>query len=642
MNRPILIALIGYIIGILWGLYFKISVVLLFIVLWSMYFILKKNKYIKIFMKSKILILVTACAIISNIIVINLNNNYENKYKNIDKNKFEAIVVSSKKLKKYHVEYKVKILSVDKNTYFKGTHILLKVSTKNKQILKYGDKIEFIAEFTKPTKQRNYGGFDYSSYLKSIGLYGTAKTENVKVIQQNKGNIIARLCSNIANKIEEIIFKVIPNKDNRNLLLGILLGNDDALDKQVKGYFKDSSLSHIMAVSGMHVSYVILAVSIILAKTNISKNGAKILTIFVIIFFMFLTNFSPSVVRAGIMGSLVLGSSILYRKNDIATSMSIALFFILINNPFSIMDIGLILSFFGTIGIVLLNKNILNLFNTKDTKALKLNKSNIFQKMLIKIKEAISVSISAQIFILPCTMLLFNTVSTTFLFSNLLVSFIIGSVIILGFITIIVSIKFIFLGEILGLIVNCLLEILIIISKFFSKIPFTKLIVKTPDISFILIYYITIIFISYVYYLKKKEKIRYTQKKLLTFVENVRSTVVKNKKMLISIILIFIIINTVYRAIPTDLLIHFIDVGQGDSCLVITPQKNTILIDGGGSRDTDEFDVGESTLLPYLLDRKINKIDYIVISHFDADHARFYPIFVTRNKSEKCYYRKAI
>ena len=79
----------------------------------------------------------------------------------------------------------------------------------------------------------------------------------------------------------------------------------------------------------------------------------------------------------------------------------------------------------------------------------------------------------------------------------------------------------------------------------------------------------------------------------------------------------FFIINI----IPKNLKIHFIDVRQGDSTLIITPDKKTILIDGGGS-EFGNYDVGESTLLPYLLDRKIKVIDYIIISHFDSDHVR--------------------
>ena len=93
----------------------------------------------------------------------------------------------------------------------------------------------------------------------------------------------------------------------------------------------------------------------------------------------------------------------------------------------------------------------------------------------------------------------------------------------------------------------------------------------------------------------------------------------KNKKYL-SIILIFcLVILLILNFIPQNLKIYFIDVGQGDSTLIITPLNKKILIDGGGS---ENYDIGENILLPYLLDRGIKHLDYIMISHFDTDHVR--------------------
>ena len=92
------------------------------------------------------------------------------------------------------------------------------------------------------------------------------------------------------------------------------------------------------------------------------------------------------------------------------------------------------------------------------------------------------------------------------------------------------------------------------------------------------------------------------------------------RKIIIGILIICIIV-LILRIIPQKLQIHFIDVGQGDSSLIITPMKKSILIDGGGSLN-DSFDVGEKTLLPYLLDRRITKVDYIIITHMDQDHVR--------------------
>lgn len=623
MKRPVLIALIGYLIGILWGLYFKISIVFLFIVGCCLYLLLKiikaksALKYLKVFFNWKVLVIITVFAITSNIIVNHLDYKYKNTYKDIGEENFIATVVSNKKVKKYNIEYKIKVESINKNKKYKNTYLLLNISTKNKTILEYGDKIEFKGEYSKPNTQRNYKGFDYSKYLKSISIYGNVKASNIHIIEKDKGPIIGSICNRISNRIENIYKEILPNENTRNLLVGILLGNDDNLDKEIKEDFKDSSLSHILAVSGMHVSYVILGVSVVLSKSNISKRTSKVITIFTIIFFMYLTNLSPSVVRAGIMGILVLGGSILYRKSDIYTNISLSLLIILIYNPYSIMNIGLILSFFGTLGIIMLYKNILNIFDKRNTQKLIVTKNT--NKLCDKIKEIVAVSVSAQIYILPIIMLCFNKISITFLFSNLLVSFIIGAIIILGFLVIIVSLKFMAIARILSVVLNLLLEILISISSFFSKLSLSKITVITPSMCTVIMYYVCIIFISYTLSLKKNS-IRYTNKKLLTFVNNVKIQIVKRKKLLIIVTLIIITLNYIYCLIPKNLQIHFIDVGQGDSTLIITPNNKTILIDGGGSKEAEEFDVGEAILLPYLLDRKINTIDYIMISHFDADH----------------------
>ena len=101
----------------------------------------------------------------------------------------------------------------------------------------------------------------------------------------------------------------------------------------------------------------------------------------------------------------------------------------------------------------------------------------------------------------------------------------------------------------------------------------------------------------------------------------------QNKEKVLSIFLIVLIFFGCTKIIPKDLRIHFIDVGQGDSCLIVTPNNKKILIDGGGS---ENYDVGKNTLIPYLLARRITQLDYVIISHFDTDHV---------GRTFKCYGR---
>ena len=112
-------------------------------------------------------------------------------------------------------------------------------------------------------------------------------------------------------------------------------------------------------------------------------------------------------------------------------------------------------------------------------------------------------------------------------------------------------------------------------------------------------------------------KISAFEKRLINWKNLIKHLIRKNQKKVIISLICIVILAIAIKVIPKDLKMHFIDVGQGDATLIVTPRNKTILIDGGGS---ENYDIGKNTLLPYLLDRKITKIDYVIISHFDTDH----------------------
>lgn len=588
INRPILIILLGYLVGIIIGLYCKISIAIFIIPLIITYLMLKQkikltNKkyiklrhYIKILKINKAILIFLISTIIANTIVLILNNKYNNLYKNIEEAEYIATILEGPKENQYSYRYKIQINSIDGDfKKYKGTKLYLNL--KQTTELKIGDKVKFTGEFIEPEIQRNYGGFNYKEYLKSIEIFGTVNANQVKVIEEGKISKIKLLAGYVSNHIKNTIKENIEKEDNKNLLLGVLLGNDDNLENEIKENFQNSSISHLLAVSGMHVSYVILGISMILSKLKFSRKTNKICTILFLIFFIFLTGETPSVKRACFMAIMSIIATLIYRKSDTITNISTALLIILINNPFSINDIGLILSFSATIGIYFYYKLILNLFNIKTTK-------NILNAISNKLKEIISVSFSAQITIFPISMLVFNKISLTFFLSNILVSLIIGIIIILGFLTVIFPFKICFI------VLELLLEILKKIAEVFSNIPFSNVIVVTPKITFVICYYVVIILIWYLMFLRKKEFKRKLEKQLLTYVDKFKLVILKHKKQILIFILSIIIINQIINLIPKDLIIHFIDVGQGDSCLIITPKNKTILIDGGGSA-TSSFDV---------------------------------------------------
>ena len=170
MKRPIVIAIIGYLIGIIWGIYNK-SIFPFWLTIIVCQFIIEKTfirkkkfkilslkryfRYLKLYINKKSLILIIIMSIISNIVVIELNNQYEKFYSRDEKIDIVGTIISSKNEKNYYNLYTLK--STNKYIY---------VYVDKKINLDYGDKVYLKGKYKKPEIQRNYRGFDYSKYLK--------------------------------------------------------------------------------------------------------------------------------------------------------------------------------------------------------------------------------------------------------------------------------------------------------------------------------------------------------------------------------------------------------------------------------------------------------------------------------------------
>lgn len=618
------------------GLYFNTSIVLLYIPIIAIYFIYKSIrkkkekfdflspkrylKYVKLIMKKEVFFLIILSSIISNSIVIYQNNKYNSLYKNIDEIEGEAIVISNKKEKEYIISYKIKINNLNSSLNYKDTCLYLKVNKCNSIDLQFGDKIKFVGVFVEPEVARNYGGFNYKEYLKSLKIYGTCKANSVKVIGKDKVNVISKIANSNFLKIEEKLDNLF-EKDISGLIKGIVLGDKSNIDEDVQENFRISGISHILAVSGMHVSYIILIINLIFKK-SFGKRKTKFIVMLFLIFYMFLTGFSPSIVRASIMNIIILGAGIFHRKNDLATSISLSLLIILIYNPFLIENIGLQFSYIATIGIILLQKNIKKVLkNLKiKNKKWKYRLSTKTLKIISKIQEILSVTISAQISILPIMIYYFNIFGTYFLLSNLLISILIGPLLILSLITIILSFIFNPIAKFISYFLSLLIHIFIYISNI-SNIPFSKFYLPTPNVWTIILYYIMVFLFNIIYVLYNSKKLNATIVRFRNLIALIKYKVISNKKRCFRFYIIIFLIFILFKLIPKNLQINFVDVGQGDCTFIVTPFGKTILVDGGGSKSND-FDVGKSTLIPYILDKGYTKIDYMIISHFDQDHVR--------------------
>ena len=524
----------------------------------------------------------------------------------------------------------------------------------------YGKIIEVTGVLNIPVGIRNPGGFDYKNYLAVTGISATMYANESKVIVRNpigKG-IFLKLGNNIRKSFIKVINSSL-NPKQAGLLNGMLTGYRGGISEETKAAFSDSGLMHIIAVSGLHVGFIILPFIFLFRKLGIKRVLANILVIIILIFYISITGFQPSVLRAVIMAAMVLISQIIWKEADTLTSISFAGITLLIYNPHMLFSIGFQLSFIATLSIVLLNKNmnkilimlikpiyapISKILICSDSKPIPKPMPKVVQKIVPKtapenvpaiiaksrlltkihfiympklifklqdffslekiLKQAIgilSTTLSAQAGILPLSILYFNKISVISVLSNLLIAPFTGIVIILGLIMAIVGQISLFVSRVIGLINNIFISIIIFVSETSAKAPFAILKTGISSILIIIIYYILAWFFLW---FKPKNKI-IIKKTIYAYA-------------LICTILVFLIV----RLIPGQLEVVFLDVGAGDSIFIRTQSGKTVLIDGGGEKGKleNEPDIGEKIVIPFLLDSGVTKLDLVVATHGHGDH----------------------
>lgn len=581
MKRPLCIVSIMFLLGILIGLYFQKSIAFLCIL--SIFFALGCWFYYK----KKLIFLFVLSMIFGIVYSTFLQMQYQKKYqlfKQKDSICFHAVIVSDVVEKDYQYVYTIQV---------DDTYLLLYVKKKETaSFFKYGDQIELKCKVEVPNTARNYHGFDYQNYLKTKKISGIVRIseEQVKIVQEGKINFFNQAVHFVKTHIQTKLYDSLP-KETASLCLGFLVGQRDQIPEDITSFFRESNLTHLLAISGTHISYLILGVSFLCVR--IGKKFSKVITVCFLLFFMALTDFTPSVTRASITAILMLTANLFHRKSDVYQNMGIASIIILLQNPYAVLDIGFQLSFGGTLGIVLWQDRLSKLFDLGSDLC---QSSSKFRKIKEYVVVTLLTTISANFMILPIMAYHFKTLSITFWISNLLVSPLVGLVIFGGFIFYFISTVFKPFVFLIQMPYHFLLVLFIKIAEYCSHLPGSVIYVKTPSLFFICMYYCLLFFLFHI----KKEFCQ------------------KIKELFILLICIIFLFSYIFTKLPKDLRIYFIDVGQGDSTLICTPKNTTILIDGGGS--DNGFDVGEKVLLPYLLDRGICKLDYIMISHFDSDH----------------------
>ncbi len=291
-----------------------------------------------------------------------------------------------------------------------------------------GNKIFLTGTYQKGRDRRNPGEFDYDKYLKQNGITGlfvSYDTDSIKILSSEK-SFFKSLLFTVRKSIDKIIHDL-HNQQTAGLLRGLLLADRSEIDFETKNEFINSGVVHILAVSGLHVGYVLVIFIFIFGRFGIYLRST--LTILGLLGFMFLTGVPPSVFRATLMTVVIIIAFLSNRTTNIINSISIAAFIILLINPNEIYNPGFQLSFSAVLAIGILHPYFKKI----------IYKLRLKQKWIENILLFIGVSLSAQIGTLPFTLAYFSKLSIIALFANLIVIPAVGVIIGIAFITVFVG-----------------------------------------------------------------------------------------------------------------------------------------------------------------------------------------------------------
>lgn len=422
----------------------------------------------------------------------------------------------------------------------KGKEKLI-VYISNIENIELGDKVVVKGEYTLPKKATIPNNFDYQKYLYNNHIFYIMYAKELKIIKKNQ---------NITFKIKKYILDKTSNYTNNGYLNAFIIG--DKTDLEFYETYQNNGISHLFALSGMHISML----SLIIYKLVNKFKHKDLIVIMFLLFYITLTNFSASILRTIIFFIILKLNKKLDLNISTKNALLITLSIIMIYNPLIVFDIGFQYSGLVTFGLIV---------------STKYYKKNYFYNLFIT-------SFIALLFSVPITLYNNYELNLLSILNNLinvpLITFVIYPLSLLTFL-----LKF--LEPIYNLTIN-LLEFINNISSIFSL----NIIVPKVHIIFYLIYYLLI----YLY-------------------------IESNNKKYILIACLYLLSFKLKPFIDCNNYVYYLDVGQGDSSLIIY-NDNVVMNDTGG---TSNYNVS-SGCIKLLKSLGYSHIDYLILTHGDYDH----------------------
>lgn len=503
-------------------------------------------------------------------------------------------VIQEPVAKNDNVQYTIKLNTIEKAGLVQPAQGKIILGVKSDRVsYSYGDNIKFRGKLETPQGASNPGEFDYQKFLERQGILLTMRLwddSGIEKVATNTVNPIVKLALAAKKKFIGVTEKTLPPKESA-IVEGIIFGVTSKIDDSTNELFRQTGVVHVLSVSGLHVALVL---AVVLGIGNVCRLPQKvniIVSISILFFYALMTGFGPAVLRSVIMGTVLLIGKLLDKDSDWPTTLSLAALLILIRAPLDIFNIGFQLSFIATWAILHMSPW--------------LNERLYFLPPMIR--NAVTVPLAAQIGTLPLIAYYFNFMAPVSLLANVVAVPLTSLILILGFCAAILGLAYLPLAEFINYSTGALLDLFLTLVKGFSMLPGSVFYVSTPPIwAVILAYGLLLAMVNS----DKFSGILLRIRRLRQF---------KGKLLIAGLVMVALLVwSSVLWAGESNLKVTFINVGEGDSILIQTPQGRTMLIDTGPANA--RFDSGERIILPFLRRIGVSKLDILLLTHPHEDH----------------------
>lgn len=467
------------------------------------------------------------------------------------------------------------------------------IVTESTPSCKLGQRIRCEGRVQPLEHARNPGGFDAYRYYRGRNVVCQMEGEQIEIMDSRYWWIretLRQLRWDFAARLQILL-----SSKEAGILQAILLGEKSNLDDSIKKQYQQAGISHIIAISGLHIGFMGMVLLGILRRFQLPNTAASLIAAAGVFLYAFLAGMSASCERAAIMFAVVLLAKVVGRAYDLLSAMALAGLVILWRAPLQFLDAGFLLSFGAILGIGAVYPCLSAGYGKKE------------KSWKTKCKDNFLCSVSVQLVTMPVIAYFYYEIPIYAVFLNLVVIPLMSLLLPSAVIGLLLSYVRMEWGRVVLFPATLVLKCNELLSSCSNRFPFAHFVTGQPSWWQLLLYAgVGILFLIWFSERRGEGKGKKRGK-------TGRAVVIAG------IVVVSGVVIGIVQGSSNSLRITMLDVGQGDGLVLELPQKKTILMDGGSSTESGLYD---NIYAPFLKSRGITKVDYAIVSHSDMDHIK--------------------